>query len=96
MILNFKGLFLTTFESQGPKMIFVQVLSYQGLKMTTFETWGTKTANYANFICFSSDFGIFASNTHKTLICDIFIILMHCWVFLGVFGSLYCTKMMSV
>ena len=48
----------------------------QGLFLTIFETWGTKTAIFANLICFSSDFDIFDFKTHKTLICDVLIILM--------------------
>ena len=66
MIFNFKGLFLTTYESQGPKMIFEQVLSDQGLVLPIYETWGTETANYANFVRFSSVFACFAFETYKT------------------------------
>ena len=66
MILNFKGLLLTTYESQGPFMTFVQDLIHQGLVLQIYETWGTETANYANFVRFSSVFDYFAFETYKT------------------------------
>ena len=66
MIFNFKGLFLTTYEFQGPFMIFLQVLSDQGLVLPIYETWGTETANYANFVCFSFVFAYFVFETYKT------------------------------
>ena len=42
MIFNFKGLFLTTYESQGPFMIFLQVLSDQGLVLQFMKLEGLK------------------------------------------------------
>ena len=72
---------------QGPKMIFVQVFSDQGLDLTTFKSWGTETANYANFVCFSTVFKHFASETYKTQFWDNFSIMMHFWVFLGVLAA---------
>ena len=37
-ILNTRGLNLTFFKVEGPKMIFVQVFSDQGLDLTTFKS----------------------------------------------------------
>ena len=61
---------------KGPLVTLLLKLCAQVLFLTTFETWGTETANYANLIRFSPDFDIFAFKTYKTLVCDIFIILM--------------------
>ena len=52
-------------------------ISAQGLFLLIFESWGTETANYANFIRFSSVFTHFASKTYKTQFWNIFSILMH-------------------
>ena len=52
--------------------------------MTSFESWGTETANYANFVRFSSVFNHFAPEIHKTQSRDIFCILMHFLVFLNI------------
>ena len=58
----------------------------QGLVLSICESWGTKTANNANFVCFSLVFKHFASGTYKTQPWDIFSILMHFLVFLFVFA----------
>ena len=49
----------------------------QGLVLSIFKSWGTETANYANFVRFSSGFKHFASETYKAQFWDNFSILMH-------------------
>ena len=56
---------------------FSSKINSQGLDLTSFESWETETANYANFVRFSSVFKHFASETYKTQSWDIFSILMH-------------------
>ena len=47
-------------------MIKLHIFEFQGLFLPNFETWGTETANYANFVSFSTVFIHFASKTYKT------------------------------
>ena len=68
---------MTTYDFKRTFGDFYFKISAQGLFLPIFESWGTKTANYANFMCFSSVFGIFAFETCKTLSWDIFTILIH-------------------
>ena len=68
MNFNFKGLFLTTYESQGPFMTFEQVLNDQGLVLPIYQSSGTETVNYEYFICFLSVFIPFALVTPKNTV----------------------------
>jgi hypothetical protein len=52
--------------SKGPLVIIFYILNIQGLVLSFYESWGTETANFANFIRFSSVFAHFASKTYKT------------------------------
>ena len=87
-----KGINMTIYDFKKTFGDFSLEILAQGLFLTIFETWGTKTANFANLIRFSSDFDIFAFKTHKTLICDILIILMCFWVFSDDFAVYFVQK----
>ena len=71
-------------------------INAQGLILSSFESWGTETANYANFVRFSSVFNYFASETYKTRSLGYF---LYFYAFLGVFKR-FCSsdwpKMMSI
>jgi hypothetical protein len=79
-----KGLNVIICDSKRTFGDFSSKINAHGLDLTSFESWGTETANYANFVHFSSVFKHFASETYKTQSWDIFSILMHIWVFLNV------------
>jgi hypothetical protein len=51
---------------KGPLVIIFHILNDQGLVLTFYESWETETANFANFVRFSSVFTLFASKTYKT------------------------------
>ena len=54
------------FDFPWTKVDFLFILNLQGLVLPIYETWGTETANYANFVRFSSVFAYFAFETYKT------------------------------
>jgi hypothetical protein len=51
---------------KGPLVIIFHILNVQGLVLIFYESWGTETANFENFVRFSSVFTHFASKAYKT------------------------------
>ena len=65
-------LFLITYYFKRTWVDFSYKINAQGLVLSKLDSWGTETANYANFVRFSSVFAHFASKTYKTQSWNIF------------------------
>jgi hypothetical protein len=57
---------MTTYDFKRTFGDFSFKICAQGLFLPNFESWGTETADFANFVHFSSVFTHFASKTYKT------------------------------